>query len=90
MARSRAMDAREPGQIREEAALSESVHAPRGNLAGAPDRRARPEACFDGGCTVHFLQPSLRNRMRRSPLRQRTFGYELVQRKPRTSTMSWS
>jgi hypothetical protein len=53
MAGSRAVDAREPGQIREEAALSESVHAPRIGLAGAEDRRERPEARFDGGCTVH-------------------------------------
>jgi len=35
MARSRAVDAREPGQIREEAALSEAAHAPRVSLAGA-------------------------------------------------------
>src|SRR5688500_4601314 len=35
MARSRAVDDREPGQIREEAALSEAVHAPRVSLAGA-------------------------------------------------------
>lgn len=38
MARSRAVDAREPGQVREEAALSEAVHAPRVSLAGVePD-----------------------------------------------------
>ncbi len=35
MARSRAVDDREPGQVREEAALSESAHAPRVSLAGA-------------------------------------------------------
>ena len=35
MARSRAVDDREPGQIREEAALSEAAHAPRVSLAGA-------------------------------------------------------
>jgi len=35
MARSRAVDAREPGQVREEAALSEAAHAPRVSLAGA-------------------------------------------------------
>jgi hypothetical protein len=45
---------REPGQIREEAALSEAVHAPRTNLAGAETRRARPKTGFDDGCTVHF------------------------------------
>jgi hypothetical protein len=55
MAGSRAVDAREPGQIREEAALSESVHAPRISLAGAEDRRERPGAGFDGGCTVQTL-----------------------------------
>ena len=54
MAGSRAMDDREPGQIREEAALSEAVHAPRISLAGAEARRARPGAVLDGGCTVHI------------------------------------
>jgi ketosteroid isomerase-like protein len=52
MAGSRAADAREPGQIREEAALSDTVRAPRISLAGADDRRARPGAGFKGGCTV--------------------------------------
>jgi ketosteroid isomerase-like protein len=55
MAGSRAVSAREPGQIREEAALSGSAHAPRTSLAGADDRRARPKPGFDGGCTVHLL-----------------------------------
>jgi hypothetical protein len=55
MAGSRAVGAREPGQIRKEAALSETAHAPRISLAGAEDRRARPGTCFDGGCTVHYL-----------------------------------
>jgi hypothetical protein len=55
MAGSRAVSAREPGQIREEAALSESAHAPRISLAGADDRRARPKTGFDGGCTVHLF-----------------------------------
>jgi ketosteroid isomerase-like protein len=54
MAGSRAVSAREPGQIREEAALSGSAHAPRIGLAGAEDRRARPKPGFDGGCTVHL------------------------------------
>jgi hypothetical protein len=54
MAGSRAMGAREPGQIREEAALSESVHAPRIGLAGAKGQRARPRARLDNGCTVRF------------------------------------
>ena len=35
IARSRAVDAREPGQVREEAALSDTAHAPRGSLEGA-------------------------------------------------------
>jgi hypothetical protein len=55
MAGSRAVGAREPGQIREEAALSDTAHAPRIGLAGADDRRARPEPGFDGGCTVHLF-----------------------------------
>src|SRR5262245_55339786 len=54
MAGSRAADAREPGQIREEAALSDTVRAPRTSLAGVERRRARPGTCFDGGCTVHY------------------------------------
>ena len=54
MARSRAVDAREPGQVREEAALSDSVHAPRGSLAGVRGRRERSKADLDGGCTVRF------------------------------------
>jgi ketosteroid isomerase-like protein len=54
MAGSRAASAREPGQIREEAALSDTARAPRTSLAGAEDRRARPGTSFDGGCTVRF------------------------------------
>jgi hypothetical protein len=54
MAGSRAASAREPGQIREEAALSDTARAPRISLAGAEDRRARPGASFKGGCTVRF------------------------------------
>jgi ketosteroid isomerase-like protein len=54
MAGSRAASAREPGQIREEAALSDTARAPRTSLAGAEDRRARPRTSFDAGCTVHF------------------------------------
>jgi hypothetical protein len=53
MAGSRAAGAREPGQIREEAALSDTVRAPRISLAGADGRRARSGASFEGGCTVH-------------------------------------
>jgi ketosteroid isomerase-like protein len=54
MAGSRAAGAREPGQIREEAALSDTVRAPRISLAGADERRARPGAGFKAGCTVRF------------------------------------
>ena len=60
MAGSRAASAREPGQIREEAALSDTARAPRASLAGAEDRRARPGTSFDGGCTVH-LSPMSEN-----------------------------
>jgi ketosteroid isomerase-like protein len=52
MAGSRAASAREPGQIREEAALSDTARAPRTSLAGADDRRARPGTSFEDGCTV--------------------------------------
>ena len=48
------MVAREPGQIREEAALSDPDHAPRGSLAGVRGRRERSEADLDSGCTVRF------------------------------------
>jgi len=54
MARSRAVDGREPGQIREEAALSGTAYAPRGSLAVVTDWGARPGTNFDGGCTVHI------------------------------------
>jgi hypothetical protein len=56
MAGSRAVGAREPGQVREEAALSDTAHAPRTSLTGAKKRRARPGAGLDGGCTVHLGQ----------------------------------
>jgi len=55
MAGSRVASAREPGQIREEAALSDTARAPRTSLAGAEDRRARPRTSFEDGCTVHFF-----------------------------------
>jgi ketosteroid isomerase-like protein len=55
MAGSRAASAREPGQIREEAALSVTARAPRASLAGAEDRRARPRTSFEAGCTVHVF-----------------------------------
>ncbi len=55
MAGSRAASACESGQIREEAALSDTARAPRISLAGAEVRRARPRTSFEGGCTVRFL-----------------------------------
>ena len=55
MAGSRAASAREPGQIREEAALSDTAHAPWASLAGVEDRRARPRSSNRDGCTVHFF-----------------------------------
>jgi ketosteroid isomerase-like protein len=54
MAGSRAASAREPGQIREEAALSVTARAPRTSLAGADGRRARPGTNFGDGCTVRL------------------------------------
>jgi len=63
MAGSRAAGAREPGQIREEAALSDTVRAPRISLAGANDRRARPGAGLEAGCTVHFCGREVNGRM---------------------------
>ena len=56
MAGSRAVSAREPGQIREEAALSDTARAPWASLAGAEDRRARPRPSSGDGCTVRFLR----------------------------------
>ena len=44
MAGSRAASAREPGQIREEAALSDTARAPRASLAGAEEEAAAPDA----------------------------------------------
>ena len=61
MAGSRAASAREPGQIREEAALSDTARAPRTSLAGAEDRRARPRTGFDDGCTVHCFARAMGN-----------------------------
>jgi ketosteroid isomerase-like protein len=62
MAGSRAASAREPGQIREEAALSDTARAPRSSLAGADDRRARSRAGLEDGCTVHTaLMPEEEN-----------------------------
>ena len=55
MAGSRAASACEPGQIREEAALSDTARAPRISLAGADDRRARPRTSHEDGCTVRFF-----------------------------------
>src|SRR4051794_31912086 len=81
MARSRAARGREPGQIREEAALSGTTRAPRGSLAGVRDWRARSKLVFEDGCTVHLsssrgeerpmdlraLQQPLKERYREEP-----------------------
>ena len=55
MVRSRAMEAREPGQVRKEAALSGHLQALRERRTGAAGRRPRPGTGFEGGCTVHFF-----------------------------------
>jgi hypothetical protein len=52
MARSHSVGDRESGQVRKEAALSGSVHAQWGNLAGAGGTGLTWRARFDGGCTV--------------------------------------
>src|SRR2546423_1243968 len=54
MAGSRAMSAREPGQVRKEAALSGHRQAMRGRPTGAGGRWQPSEGHLDGGCTVRF------------------------------------
>ena len=49
------MWAREPGQVRKEAALSGSRHVMQASLARAKYGGHAREPRFDGGCTVHFL-----------------------------------
>jgi protein-tyrosine phosphatase len=51
-----AVKAREPGQVRKEAALSGHLQAPRGRRAGVKRRGSAPGTGFKGGCTVnaHF------------------------------------
>ena len=49
------MSAREPGQVRKEAALSGSRQAQRVNPDRSYRRRKRPRPLFDGGCTVHYF-----------------------------------
>ena len=49
MVRSRAMRARESGQVRKEAALSGSEQATRIVLTGASLQRKRPGTAFEGG-----------------------------------------
>ena len=44
--------AREPGQVRKEAALSGTAHAQWGSLAGAKSPSTTSRQVFDGGCTV--------------------------------------
>jgi hypothetical protein len=52
MARSHSVGAREPGQVRKEAALSGPAHAQWGNLAGAGGSGPTLTPHFDDGCTV--------------------------------------
>ena len=54
MAGSRAMTAREPGQVREEAALSGHRQAQREFPAGAERSGQPPVAGHDAGCTVRL------------------------------------
>src|SRR5262249_28681878 len=56
-ARSRAMATREPGQVRKEAALSDSRHVMRISLARAKRNGYAREPRLDDGCTVHFYGP---------------------------------
>src|SRR3954470_12849945 len=72
MAGSRAASAREPGQIREEAALSDIARAPRASLAGAEDRRARPGPGSRDGCTVRFCGST-----GRCPVRTDTISFSM-------------
>ena len=55
MAGSRAMSAREPGQVRKEAALSGHRQAQRDRPAGATGRCQRRGVHLEGGCTVRFF-----------------------------------
>jgi hypothetical protein len=57
MARSRAMEPRESGQVRKEAALSGLLQVPRNSLAGAAPRPPRLGDGLEGGCTVLFSSP---------------------------------
>ena len=67
MAGSRAMSAREPGQVRKEAALSGHRQASGVARAGA-DRSGRARGTgFDGGCTVRFFRPAAAEPVARRP-----------------------
>src|SRR3954464_10430423 len=55
MAGSRAVSAREPGQVRKEAALSGHRQAQRDCPTGVTERRTRRGTHFERGCTVHFI-----------------------------------
>src|SRR3954452_23212241 len=57
MAGSRAMSAREPGQVRKEAALSGHREAMRGRPTGATSSERVRGTCFEGGCTAPFFPP---------------------------------
>ena len=54
------MWAREPGQVRKEAALSGSRHVMQASLARAKGGGHAREPLLDGGCTVHFATSTVR------------------------------
>ena len=55
MAGSRAMQVREPGQIRKEAALSGPCRRSGQTRAGAAAGESSPRARHEGGCTVRLF-----------------------------------
>ena len=67
MARSRAMESREPGQIRKEAALSGLLHAPRNSLAGAKSRLTRLGARSRRRVHGPLVSAAASSRARRAP-----------------------
>ena len=58
MAGSRATSAREPGQVRKEAALSDPRWAMRGRPCRSRGQRSARGTGFEGGCTVRFSDPA--------------------------------
>src|SRR5262245_46305285 len=71
------MPVREPGQVRKEAALSDSRHVMRTSLARAKHGESVRELRFDGGCTVHIpftWSMATRGETRDTPARPSTPG----------------